>query len=361
MNENHAAAPPLMEQRVVGFGIKSLEMPEPDHPKKTNGVLKHANHTGLNGNGKRLKFNGTKASLHSQHTPDEEPVVDGLFEFDLLKLYMKDIGQFKLITPKEEIELAKLVMNGDNAAREKMINANLRLVVKIAKTYQGLGLAFLDLVNIGNIGLVKGVERFRPGKGSKLSTYASLWIKQSIRRALGNQSRGIRLPIHMYDKIARMRTAAAELEEELGREPTDEEIAAELGIDLGKVEKMKRTMGIQPARLDSPVGEGDSGTLADFIPDEQAIDPLEDLCAKFDAKNVHSHLSRLSERESAVLRLRFGIDNKGECLTLDEIGNRFEVTRERVRQIEAIALHKMRASVEGKPYRGPGHKKYIKR
>src|ERR1700679_1857225 len=209
---------------------------------------------------------------------------------DSLQLYLNEIGQVKLLTPEEELMLAKRVKRGDKKAREKMITANLRLVVKIARDYEGLGLPLLDLINEGNIGLMKSVERFDPGKGGKLSTYGSWWIKQSIKRALANQSKTIRLPVHLVDKISKMRRLSMRLQEELGREPTDDELAEEVGLSAGKIAHLK-TVSTRPSSLDAPVGEDDSTELGELVRDENAATPYEDL----HGKNLRDEVSELLE------------------------------------------------------------------
>src|SRR5207248_866532 len=201
-----------------------------------------------------------------------------------LQLYLREIGQVKLLTPKEEIELAKRIKKGDEQAREHMIKANLRLVVKIARDYEGLGLPLLDLINEGNIGLMKGVERFNPAKGAKLSTYAALWIKQSIRRALGNQSKTIRLPVHVVDKMAHIRVAERKLREELGREATDEEVAAEMGFSLRQV-KLYREAGKAPVSLDAPLSEGEDGKqVAEIVADPNAVAAYDQMVKQGDSE-----------------------------------------------------------------------------
>jgi len=261
-----------------------------------------------------------------------------------IRLYLREIGQVKLLTPAEEVELAALVKQGDRQARELMIKANLRLVVKIARDYEGLGLPLLDLINEGNIGLMKAVERFDPSKGGKLSTYGSWWIKQAIKRALANQSKTIRLPVHLVDKITRMRRVATRLMEELGRERTDEELAEELGLSAARVAQL-RTAAIRPASLDAPIGDDESGNFGDLVRDENAATPYEELEDKTLLRMLDEMVTTLPEREAAILRYRFGLDGGSEK-TLDEVGERFAVTRERVRQIQNIALLKLRKMIE---------------
>lgn len=261
-----------------------------------------------------------------------------------IKLYLREIGQVKLLTPQEEIELAARIKKGDKKAREQMIKANLRLVVKIARDYEGIGLPLLDLISEGNIGLMKAVERFDPAKGGKLSTYGSWWIKQSIKRALANQSKTIRLPVHLVDKISKMRRTAMRLQEELGREPTDEELGEDLGITASRVAQM-RMAAIRPASLDAPIGDEDSNNFAEVVQDESADTPYEQLEEKTVTRMLQEMVKTLDPREATILRARFGLDG-GPQKTLEEVGQKFGVTRERVRQIQNIALKKLRKMIE---------------
>src|ERR1700733_3438839 len=261
-----------------------------------------------------------------------------------IKLYLREIGQVKLLTLPEETELASQIKKGDKKAREQMIKANLRLVVKIAHDYENFGLPLLDLISEGNIGLMKAVERFDPAKGGKLSTYGSWWIKQSIKRALANQSKTIRLPVHLVDKISKMRRTAMRLQEELGREPTDEELAAELGTTAARVSQM-RTASIRPASLDAPVGDDDSNNFSDVVEDENATSPYEELEDKTVVNMLQDMVKHLDDREATILRFRFGLDG-GTEKTLEEVGEKFGVTRERVRQIQNLALKKLRKMIE---------------
>jgi RNA polymerase primary sigma factor len=261
-----------------------------------------------------------------------------------IKLYLREIGQVKLLTPQEEIELAAKIKKGDKKAREQMIKANLRLVVKIARDYEGIGLPLLDLISEGNIGLMKAVERFDPKKGGKLSTYGSWWIKQAIKRALANQSKTIRLPVHLVDKISKMRRIGMKLQEELGREPTDEELADELGMTAARVRQM-RLAAIRPASLDAPIGDDESNNFADVVEDENATSPYENLEDKTVTGMLQEMVKHLDEREATILTYRFGLDGGSEK-TLEEVGEKFGVTRERVRQIQNLALKKLRKMIE---------------
>ncbi|NWK56457.1 RNA polymerase sigma factor RpoD/SigA [Verrucomicrobiaceae bacterium N1E253] len=269
------------------------------------------------------------------------------FESDTsLRLYLREIAKTDLLTPEQEVELAERIKKGDKKARTHMIRANLRLVVKIAQDYSGYGLPLADLISEGNIGLMKAVERFDPNKGGKLSTYGSWWIKQSIKRALANQSKTIRLPVHMVDKIARMRRISSMMAESMGREPTDSELAEELGIPRRKLALLKRASK-RPTSLNAPVYEDDSGEYSDLIGDERAVDPFEAL----DTKTMHGELDELleilDERESRIIGARFGLDGK-KPMTLEEVGVEFGVTRERIRQLQNIALAKMRKALHRK-------------
>jgi len=261
-----------------------------------------------------------------------------------IKLYLREIGQVRLLTREEEIQLAARIKRHDKKAREHMIKANLRLVVKIARDYEGLGLPLLDLISEGNIGLMKAVERFDPAKGGKLSTYGSWWIKQSIKRALANQSKTIRLPVHLVDKISKMRRTALRLQEELGREPTDEELAAELDTSPARVAQM-RTAAIRPASLDAPIGDEDSNTFAEVVQDEAAENPYAQLEGKTVTAMLREMVKTLDAREATILRARFALDG-GTAQTLEEVGKTFGVTRERVRQIQNVALRKLRKMIE---------------
>lgn len=261
-----------------------------------------------------------------------------------LQLYLQEIGKTPLLTIEEEIQLAKRIRRGDKAARDHMIQANLRLVVKIAMDYKDFGLPLLDLISEGNIGLIKAVERFDPRKGGKLSTYAAWWIKQSIKRALANQSKTIRLPVHLVDKISKMRRTAMKLTEEFGREPTDEELARELQIPTSKVAHLK-SVSVRPASLDAPVGEeSDSSTFGEIVGDENAVSPFESLRERNLNSDLHAMVDSLDERESEIIKLRFGLDGREE-LTLEEVGRKFKVTRERIRQLEYLAITKMRKAI----------------
>lgn len=263
-----------------------------------------------------------------------------------IKIYLREIGQIPLLTPEQEIELAAKIKKGDQEARALMIRSNLRLVVKIAHDYANLGLPLLDLISEGNIGLMKAVERFDPAKGGKLSTYAAWWIKQSIKRALANQSKTIRLPVHLVDKISKMRRVAMQMSEELGREPTDDELAEEVGLSAAKVSQLK-TVAIRPASLDAPISDDDTTEFGEIVGDAEALTPFERLRDKNLQDEVGDLLGVLDEREKKIIFSRFGLDG-GKAKTLEEVGKKFGVTRERIRQLQNIALMKLRRALQKK-------------
>ena len=262
------------------------------------------------------------------------------------QLYLREIAQFSLLTVKEEVQLARKIKRGDQEARSRMVRCNLRLVVKIARDYSNYGLPLLDLISEGNIGLMKAVERFDPKKGGKLSTYAAWWIKQSIKRALANQSKTIRLPVHLVDKIAKMRRVSMQMTEELGREPSDEELAEEVGLSLSKVTALK-SAAIRPTSLDQPIGDDDSTQFGDLVGDTEAQDPFEMLRDKDLRNEVGGLLDVLDERERRIINCRFGLDGK-KPKTLEDVGIKFGVTRERIRQLQNIALTKLRKALHKK-------------
>ncbi len=261
-----------------------------------------------------------------------------------LRLYLREISETPLLSIQDEIDLAGRIQKGDAAAREHMITANLRLVVKIARDYEGMGLPLLDMVNEGNMGLMRAVERFDPTKGAKLSTYAAWWIKQSIKRGIANQGKTIRLPVHLVDRVAKIRRAALKLHEELGREPTESEIAEVMGMKAERVGELLAA-SCRPASLDAPVGDDDDTRFADLVRDENSTTAFERLDESSRHDMVLELVGRLDQREIAVIRERFGLNGRSER-TLEQIGQRFGVTRERIRQIEAGALRKLRKLVE---------------
>jgi RNA polymerase primary sigma factor len=263
-----------------------------------------------------------------------------------LNRYLREIGRIPLLTPQQEIDLASKIKKGDTEARERMINSNLRLVVTIAHDYANLGLPLLDLISEGNIGLTKAVERFDPTKGAKLSTYAMWWIKQSIKRALANQSKTIRLPVHLVDKVAKVRRVSLQMSDELGREPTDDELGEEIGIPSDKVARLK-SVGIRPASLDAPIGDDDSTEFGEMIGDEDAQTPFELLRDKNLRGEVDGLIEVLDDREKKIISQRFGLDG-GQPKTLEDVSKDFGVTRERIRQLQNIALAKLRSALSKK-------------
>ncbi len=263
-----------------------------------------------------------------------------------IKAYLREIGRIQLLAPQQESELAAKIKKGNPKARALMISSNLRLVVTIAQDYANLGLPLLDLIAEGNVGLMTAVDRFDPSKGAKLSTYAAWWIRQSIKRALSNQSKTIRLPVHLGDKIAKVRRVSLQMSEELGREPTDDELGEEIGIASGKVSHLK-TVSIRPASLNAPISEEDSMEFGESVGDEQGQTPFELLRDKDLHNNVGGLLEVLDNREKKIISQRFGFGG-GKRKTLQEVGKRLGVSRERIRQLENIALLKLRRALSQK-------------
>jgi RNA polymerase primary sigma factor len=259
---------------------------------------------------------------------------------DPVRMYLKEIGKVNLLTPEEEIELAQRMAEGDVEAGKRMEEANLRLVVSIAKRYVGRGMLFLDLIQEGNLGLIKAVEKFDHTKGYKFSTYATWWIRQAITRSIADQARTIRIPVHMVETINKVIRVSRQLLQELGHDPTPEEIAEEMGMPADKVRDILK-IAQEPVSLETPIGEEEDSHLGDFIPDEDASEPAEAASFIFLREQLMSVLDTLTEREKKVLILRFGLED-GRTRTLEEVGKEFNVTRERIRQIEAKALRKLR-------------------
>ncbi|MDN5327054.1 MAG: polymerase primary sigma factor [Moorella sp. (in: firmicutes)] len=259
---------------------------------------------------------------------------------DPVRMYLKEIGRVPLLTPEEEIELAKRMEAGDEEAKRRLAEANLRLVVSIAKRYVGRGMLFLDLIQEGNLGLIKAVEKFDYRKGYKFSTYATWWIRQAITRAIADQARTIRIPVHMVETINKLIRVQRQLLQELGREPTPEEIAHEMDIPVERVREIQK-IAQEPVSLETPIGEEEDSHLGDFIEDEDAQAPAEAASFMLLREQLEEVLNSLTPREKRVLRLRFGLDD-GRARTLEEVGQEFGVTRERIRQIEAKALRKLR-------------------
>ena len=267
-------------------------------------------------------------------------VPDGISIEDPVRMYLKEIGKVPLLSAEEEVELAKRMADGDEEAKKRLAEANLRLVVSIAKRYVGRGMLFLDLIQEGNLGLIKAVEKFDYHKGFKFSTYATWWIRQAITRAIADQARTIRIPVHMVETINKLIRVSRQLLQELGREPTPEEIAAELDMPVERVREILK-ISQEPVSLETPIGEEEDSHLGDFIQDDNVPVPAEAAAQTLLKEQFDEVLDTLTEREQKVLRLRFGM-NDGRARTLEEVGKEFDVTRERIRQIEAKALRKLR-------------------
>lgn len=276
-------------------------------------------------------------------------VPDGVSIDDPVRMYLKEIGRVPLLTAADEVALAKRIEQGDEEAKRRLAEANLRLVVSIAKRYVGRGMQFLDLIQEGNLGLIKAVEKFDYTKGYKFSTYATWWIRQAITRAIADQARTIRIPVHMVETINKLVRVQRQLLQTLGREPTAEEIAAEMHIPVERVREINK-IAQEPVSLETPIGEEEDSHLGDFIEDEEALAPAEAASAILLREQLEDVLSSLSPREARVLRLRFGLDD-GRARTLEEVGQAFGVTRERIRQIEAKALRKLRHPSRSKKLR----------
>jgi RNA polymerase primary sigma factor len=271
---------------------------------------------------------------------ENELSAEGVALDDPVKTYLKEIGQVPLLSGEEEMELARAARQGDMEARRRLSEANLRLVVSVAKRYAGRGLQFLDLIQEGNLGLMKAVEKFEPDKGFKFSTYATWWIRQSITRAIADQARTIRIPVHLVESINRVKKTAAELLHRNGREPTTEEIAAEMGMEPARVRELLQ-LSQEPVSLETPVGDEEDAHLEDFIRDDGTSAPADEAGRQLLRRELEAVLKSLTPREERVLSMRFGLED-GRARTLEEVGKEFNVTRERIRQIEAKALRKLR-------------------
>lgn len=279
-------------------------------------------------------------NINENSDDDSEPAPDGVSIDDPVKIYLKEIGRAPLLSPDEEVDLAIRISQGDVAAKKRLSEANLRLVVSIAKRYLGRGMQFLDLIQEGNLGLIKAVEKFDHTKGFKFSTYATWWIRQAITRAIADQARTIRIPVHMVETINKVKKVSSQLLHQNGHEPSADDIAAELDMPVDKVREIMR-VAQEPVSLETPIGEEEDSHLGDFIPDDDAPAPQDAASHTLLKEQLSDVLSTLTSREEKVLRLRFGLED-GRSRTLEEVGREFNVTRERIRQIEAKALRKLR-------------------
>ena len=273
-------------------------------------------------------------------TKEDLSVPKGVTVDDPVRMYLKEIGKISLLTAEEEVEIAKRMEEGDELAKKELAEANLRLVVSIAKRYVGRGMSFLDLIQEGNLGLMKAVDKFDYTKGFKFSTYATWWIRQAITRAIADQARTIRIPVHMVETINKLVRVQRQLVQDLGRDPLPEEIAAEMNLDVERVREIQK-IAQEPVSLETPIGEEEDSHLGDFIPDDEILSPQDAATFTLLKEQLNTVLETLTEREKKVLTLRFGLDD-GRARTLEEVGKEFDVTRERIRQIEAKALRKLR-------------------
>ena len=301
-----------------------------------------------------LDLDDLDESIVKDDTPMEIEEIDvslpkGISIDDPVRMYLKEIGKIPLLKPHEEVELARRMHEGDELAKQRLVEANLRLVVSIAKRYVGRGMLFLDLIQEGNLGLIKAVEKFDYVKGFKFSTYATWWIRQAITRAIADQARTIRIPVHMVETINKLIRVSRQLLQELGRDPKPEEIAKEMDMTEDKVREIMK-IAQDPVSLETPIGEEEDSHLGDFIPDDDAPAPAEAAAYSLLKEQIEDVLGSLNEREQKVLKLRFGLDD-GRARTLEEVGKEFDVTRERIRQIEAKALRKLRHPSRSKKLR----------
>ena len=294
----------------------------------------------------RLKQEGIKIIPQIEEKFDVEALVSQVSVDDPVKMYLKDIGKVPLLTAEQEVDLAKRILEGDEFAKKQLCEANLRLVISIAKRYTGKNMQFLDLIQEGNIGLLKAVEKFDYTKGFRFSTYATWWIRQSITRAMADQARTIRIPVHMVETINKLGRISKRMLQEFGREPTIEELAKELDLSVERVAEIQK-IALDPISLESPVGEEEDSKIADFIEDETGVSPVEHATRSMLKNQLLAVIDTLTPREQKVIRLRYGLDD-GYPKTLEQVGQEFNVTRERIRQIEAKALRKLRNPTRSK-------------
>ncbi|MBP5617718.1 MAG: RNA polymerase sigma factor RpoD [Clostridia bacterium] len=280
---------------------------------------------------------------------DEAMNIESISLDDPVKLYLKEIGRVPLLTTDEERELAEKILDGDEKAKKRLTEANLRLVVSIAKRYVGRGMHFLDLIQEGNVGLIKAVEKFDHTKGFKFSTYATWWIRQAITRAIADQARTIRIPVHMVETINRLKKVQSQLLHENGSEPSEDQIAAAMEMPVERVREIMR-VAQETVSMETPIGPEEDSRLMDFIRDEEALAPDDAALKTITNEDIDSVLKTLTPREEAVIRLRFGLED-GRCHTLEQVGEQFQVTRERIRQIEAKALRKLRHPIRSSKFR----------
>ena len=319
---------------------KGLEMDNDSLDEIYNALIENDIQVIAEGEEEETDEDGVPKNLEEPIILDDSEITKDININDPVRMYLKEIGRISLLSPEEELELSEKVAAGDEDAKNKLAESNLRLVVSIAKRYVGRGLLFLDLIQEGNIGLMKAVDKFDSDKGYKFSTYATWWIRQAITRALADQARTIRVPVHMVETINKMSRIQRQLTLELNREPSEEELAKKMGISVEKVREVIK-ISQEPVSLETPIGEEDDSHLGDFIKDESSMSPEEYATNEILKEEIKSVLMTLQVREQEVLELRFGLID-GTCHTLEEVGKKFNVTRERIRQIEAKALRKLR-------------------
>ena len=333
------------EKKYVTFeqiveSLKGLDVDNDSLDKIYNELMENDIQVIAEGEEEETDIDGVPKNLEEPILLDDSEITKDININDPVRMYLKEIGRISLLSPEEEVELSEKVAAGDEEAKNKLAESNLRLVVSIAKRYVGRGLLFLDLIQEGNIGLMKAVDKFDCDKGYKFSTYATWWIRQAITRALADQARTIRVPVHMVETINKMSRIQRQLTLELNREPSEEELAKKMGISIDKVREVIK-ISQEPVSLETPIGEEDDSHLGDFIKDESSMSPEEYATNEILKEEIKSVLMTLQVREQEVLELRFGLID-GTCHTLEEVGKKFNVTRERIRQIEAKALRKLR-------------------